>query len=384
MLIQEYAPIIGGGQTQLAGEAAVLAGLGVDVAVLTRRWRAELLPFERLGPAAVYRLPASGPKAVAAILYILSAAWTIGQLRPDVLHAHELLSPTSAAILGKWLFRRPVLATVLGGGSLGDLRKIQRGRLGRLRTRLVLRSVDTFIVISEEIDRELEALGVPAGKRLRIPNAVDTERFVPASPEDRPLLRDKLGLPDGKLVIFTGRLEAEKQVDHLLAIWPRLLSQVPEAHLLVLGTGSLEADLRAQAMEQVHFLGSKADVTPYLRAADLFVLPSSREGLSVSMLEAMACALPAVVTRVGGAADVISDRESGWLVQPGDQDALVEGLVRLLKDEDLRRSMGNRARGRVLESYGLAHLGAQLRDAYDRLLEKGGSGQPSKLPGPIP
>ncbi|HMA09812.1 MAG TPA: glycosyltransferase family 4 protein, partial [Ramlibacter sp.] len=287
MLIQEYAPIIGGGQTQLAGQAALLAGLGVDVKVLTRRWWPELAPFEQIGPGAVYRLPASGPKAVAAIRYILSAAWTIGRLRPDVLHAHELLSPTTAAILARWLFGPPLVATVLGGGALGDLRKIQRGRLGRFRTWLVLRSVDAFVVISDEIDAELETLGVPARKRLPIANGVDTERFSPVQEAERLRLREALCLPDGKLVIFTGRLEKEKQVEHLLAAWPALLEQVPDVQLLVLGIGSLGAALRAQATDHVHFLGGKADVAPYLRAADLFVLPSNREGLSVSMLEAM-------------------------------------------------------------------------------------------------
>jgi glycosyltransferase involved in cell wall biosynthesis len=367
MLIQEYAPIIGGGQTQLAAQAEALAELGVDVRVLTRRWRPELLPVEQVGPAIVYRLPASGPKAVAAIRYILSAAWMIGRLRPDLLHAHELLSPTSAAILGKWLFRKPVVATVLGGGSLGDLKKIQRGRLGRLRSLLVLKSVDLFVVISDEIERELEGLGVPEGKRLRIPNGVDTERFTPASATERQRLREQLCLPDGRLAIFTGRLEPEKQVAHLLEIWPKLRQRVPDAQLLVLGTGSLEAALREQAPEGVQFLGGRSDVAPYLRAADLFVLASSREGLSVSMLEAMASGLPVLVTRVGGAADVVTDRENGWLIPAGDMEALLEGLVTLLKDQDLCRLLGSRARARVVEGYAVRSLTGQLRDAYDRL-----------------
>lgn len=367
MLIQEYAPIIGGGQTQLAAQAEALAELGVDVRVLTRRWRPELLPVEQVGTAIVYRLPASGPKAVAAIRYILSAAWMIGRLRPDLLHAHELLSPTSAAILGKWLFRKPIVATVLGGGSLGDLKKIQRGLLGRLRSLLVLKSVDLFVVISGEIERELEGLGVPEGKRLRIPNGVDTERFTPASATERQRLREQLCLPDGRLAIFTGRLEPEKQVAHLLEIWPKLRQRVPDAQLLVLGTGSLEAALREQAPEGVQFLGGRSDVAPYLRAADLFVLASSREGLSVSMLEAMASGLPVLVTRVGGAADVVTDRENGWLIPAGDMEALLEGLVTLLKDQDLCRLLGSRARARVVEGYAVRSLTGQLRDAYDRL-----------------
>lgn len=370
MLIQEYAPIIGGGQTQLAAQAAVLAELGVDVHILTRRWRPELRPFERIGKAAVYRLPSTGPKAVAALRFILSAAWTIGRLRPDVLHAHELLSPTSAALLAKWLYGRPVLATVLGGGSLGDLNKIQRGRLGPLRTSIVLGSVDAFVVISREIDRELQARGVPPQKRLAIPNGVDTARFVPAAAAEKGRIRGELGLPQGPIAIFTGRLEPEKQVDHLLAVWPSLNVRLPDAHLLVLGTGSQAEKLRAQGVPQVHFVGSISDVAPYLRAADVFVLPSAREGLSASMLEAMASGLPVLVTRVGGAADVITHRENGWLLPPGDQAALLEGLAVLLTDEPLRQALGSHARECVLAGYALENVARQLREAYDQLLEK--------------
>jgi glycosyltransferase involved in cell wall biosynthesis len=368
MLIQEYPPIIGGAEQELAAQAGVLARLGVDVHVLTRRWWPELVPFERTEAATVYRLPATGPKAVRAARYILASAGWLRRLHPDVLHAHELLSPTSAAIVAKWLLRRPILATVLRGGLLGDLAKIRRGWLGPLRKWLVLGSVDAFVVISKEIDRELQALGVPDAKRWFIPNGVDTERFRPATAEARRQLRAQLGLPEGKLVIFTGRLEREKRVDLLLTLWPELRAYVPDAHLVVLGKGSLEAEYRKRAVEHVHFMGGITDVAPYLRAADVFVLPSVTEGLSVSMLEAMACGLPALVTQVGGASDVVVHRENGWLVPPGETEPLLEALITLLDSDQLRRLLGSRARACVEERYALESVAAQMRAAYDRLL----------------
>ncbi len=131
MLIQEYPPIIGGAEQELAAQAGVLARLGVDVQVLTRRWWPELAPFERTGAATVYRLPATGPKAIGAVRYILASASRLGRLHPDILHAHELLSPTSAAIVAKWLLRTPIIATVLRGGLLGDLARFSVGGWGR-------------------------------------------------------------------------------------------------------------------------------------------------------------------------------------------------------------------------------------------------------------
>ncbi len=368
MFIQAYAPLIGGAERQLAAQAELLSELGVEVHVLTRRWKKELLPFEKIGCVSVHRLPASGPKAVAAFQYIISAVWRVRSLRPDVLHAHELLSPATAAALAKLCFGAPLVAKVLRGGLLGDLAKIGAGRLGWLRVQLVASAVDAFAVISTEIDDELAAIGVPARKRVFIPNGVDTERFMPVSVAEKARIRAERSLPDGRLAIFSGRLEPEKRVDLLLELWPRLRRVLPDAQLLVLGTGSSESQLRQQPVEAVHFYGGVEDVAPYLHAADLFVLPSLTEGLSNSMLEAMACGLPVVATHVGGAADVITDRETGWLVPPNDPDALFEALVSLLGEPGRSQALGERARRSVLERYSLLSVAKSLRELYDRLL----------------
>ena len=105
----------------------------------------------------------------------------------------------------------------------------------------------------------------------------------------------------------------------------------------MLGSGPCEAELRRVAPSGVRFLGDVADVTPYLRAADVFALPSSTEGLSNALLEAMAAGLAVVATAVGGAVDLIEDGRSGRLVAPGHPIALRDALVAVLADPALRR-----------------------------------------------
>ncbi len=124
MLIQRYYPHIGGAERQLAALAPLLQKQGVVLHVLTRR-EAGLARFEYIDGVPVHRLPVAGPKPVAALMYTLTALRLLQQLRPDVIHAHELLSPATTAVAAKRWFGTPTVAKVLRGGDLGDLAKLQ-------------------------------------------------------------------------------------------------------------------------------------------------------------------------------------------------------------------------------------------------------------------
>jgi glycosyltransferase involved in cell wall biosynthesis len=157
-------------------------------------------------------------------------------------------------------------------------------------------------------------------------------------------------------------------VGHLLAIWDAARDAVPNATLLILGTGEQEAELRAAAGEGVIFGGASDDVAPWYRAADVFVLPSVAEGLSVAMLEALAAGLAVIVTDVGGAADVITSGEDGVIVPPDDPRGLQDALVAVLGDASLRSRLGERGRARVEHAYALPVIADRLRDTYQALM----------------
>jgi glycosyltransferase involved in cell wall biosynthesis len=290
------------------------------------------------------------------------------RLKPNVIHAHELLSPTTTAVAAKRLFKVPVVAKVLRGGLLGDLAKLKRKPLGKNRISTFRHQVDAFITISAEIDTELDSLGIPQERRPFIPNGVDTAHFTPSSPSERKTLRHRLNIPDDALlVIFTGRLVAEKRVDQLVSLWPAVRNVHPTALLLVLGTGEEETSLKKMAGAGVRFEGQVEDVAPYLRAADLFVLPSATEGLSNALLEALASGLAVVATAVGGAPDVIDHQKSGWLVPPDQPAALLEAINTLLGQSDCRAELGGHGRNYVIDNYSLSVIAERLRALYDQV-----------------
>jgi glycosyltransferase involved in cell wall biosynthesis len=369
MLIQRYYPHAGGAERQIQRLAPRLRAHGFEPSVITRH-EAGLSRFAIIDGVPVYRVLCPGPKPLAAIFYIFSAIRLISTLRPDLIHAHEILSPASAAVLAKILYRRPVLVKILRGGILGDIYKIKNRFLGMQRFRFLSRRVDSFVVISYEIDQELSALGVPPEKRAFIPNGVDTEVFVPVSDPQKQQLRAELGLPSNvKLVIYLGRLTAEKRVDQLLHLWPDIRAAFPDVRLLIVGTGPEEPRLREMSVPGVQFTGQVDDTTRYLQSADVFVLPSATEGLSNSMLEALSTGLPVLATRVGGTPDVISHDVNGFLIPPDDLNALKTGLITLLADEALCARLGREGRQRILQEFSLDSIASQLNTLYQRLLE---------------
>ena len=119
MVIQRYLPHVGGAEKQLQQLAPRLKNQGYEVHVLTRHERG-LKRFETIDGVPVHRLPAPGPKPVAAAAFTISALWTLVRLRPDIVHAHEILTPASIAILSKRWIHRPVLVKILRGGARGD------------------------------------------------------------------------------------------------------------------------------------------------------------------------------------------------------------------------------------------------------------------------
>lgn len=365
MISQGFHPQIGGAQRQLLALGPRLRRLGVDVHIVTRR-HPGMSAFETVEDLPVHRMPIPGPKAVASAAFTAGATRCLRRLRPDVIHAHELLSPTTTAVLAGSLLSIPVVAKVLISGEVGYLR--DERPLGRQRMAVFRRRIAAFIAISQEIDEELARSGIPADRRRLIPNGVDTERYAPTSADRRAALRGEFGLGDGPAVVYLGRLEEQKNLQTLLSVWNRVRAVHPDAELLLAGEGSQRAALSAAAGPGVRFLGSCPKVADLLAAADLFVLPSWQEGLSNALLEAMACGLPVVATAVGGAPEVVEHGRSGWLVDPGDPDSIETALRKLLDDPALRARLGASARERIVARYALDDRAHELHDLYREVM----------------
>ncbi len=369
MIIQDYLSHVGGAQGQLASLGPFLQAHNVKVSVITRKYPG-LATCDVVDDVDIYRIGSPGKKNFASASFTLMALPVLNRIKPDIVHVHGLLSPLTTGLAGKRLIGAPLVAKVLRGGNLGDLHRLKTKLFNAARIDWMRKSVDTFLVISDEIDRELADLGISARRRERLPNGVDTYKFSPVSETEKRSLRKYLNLPeDGLICVYTGRLVAEKQVHHLIQVCEQLHTRHPELLLLILGSGPQADALRDIASQNVRFIGFTDQVDVYLKAADVFVLPSSTEGLSNAMLEAMAAGLAVVATNVGGAPDVIEHGVNGWLVDPEATDSLKAGLREVLSDAELRRSLGTSARQKMVEDFAFPVIARRMREVYDRLLD---------------
>lgn len=207
-------------------------------------------------------------------------------------------------------------------------------------------------------------------------NGVDTTRFAPR-PETRPGVRKLLGLPEDCFVVGTvGRLVPIKDHAALLKSAAILAERGVNVRVLLVGAGSERASLQRlisdapSLVDRVHFSGASDQVPELLNAMDVFALTSLGEGMSNTLLEAMASGLPVVATRVGGNPEVVREGESALLFTAGDSTALADHLERFSRDKDLRLRFGTAARQRVLNQFQLDQMIANYRRLYVELAQR--------------
>jgi sugar transferase (PEP-CTERM/EpsH1 system associated) len=218
--------------------------------------------------------------------------------------------------------------------------------------------------------------------RIRvIYNGVDTERFQPRS-ELHPVARERLRLPATSFVIGSvGRLVPIKDYPTLFDAAAKLVERGFDARVLLVGSGpELEhlkglVDASRLLAGRVTFAGACLDVPEMLAAMDAFVLPSVREGMSNTLLEAMAAGLPVIAMRVGGNPEIVEDGRSGWLLAPRDVDGLAHRVEQLASSPEMGQRLGSAARRRVFERFTLAHMLANYQDLYRELAERRGLGK---------
>lgn len=239
----------------------------------------------------------------------------------------------------------------------------------RLASRLLNRRFDRIVAPTPAVlDAVAHSENAPRDRMLCIPNGVDAVRFRPTGIQARQDLRRSLGLDSSALLIgCVADLFAVKRHVDIVDAFALVHGGYPQAHLLFVGEGPMRAAIEARVRElqvggKVHLLGSRSDVDVLLPALDVFVLASDTEGLSNAILEAQACGLPVIATRVGGNTDLV-DADRGLLVAPRQPGALAESMRALLREPGLRERMGAAARASILRNHSLE---AMVR-AYEKL-----------------
>jgi glycosyltransferase involved in cell wall biosynthesis len=176
--------------------------------------------------------------------------------------------------------------------------------------------------------------------------------------------------------VFVGRLSPEKDVATLLRATAIVVRREPSFRLLIAGDGPCAAELRDLAgalgvRGRVEFLGEVRDVPGLLRRAGVFVLPSLSEGLALTVLEAMACGLPVVATKVGGTSEAVLEGETGLLVPAGDPRALADALLRVCRDATLARTLGAAGRARAHQHFDARVMVQRYESLYNEVLAAG-------------
>ncbi len=282
----------------------------------------------------------------------------LAHVRPDVIHVQHPLERCQYARIVRRLerWRTPLVVTAHSLFGEHPDEAIHRFMAPNLC------AADRVIAVSEHIADQAIELGVSLSKVSVIRSGVDTERF---APRDRRAARRRLGLADSsRAVLFVGNLEPRKQVDVLLRAFSRARERVPNAVLLIIGTGEsagkddqtrslvrLASELRLG--QAARFIGRVDDqrLLDYYAAADAFALSSTSEAQGIVALEAMASGLPVIATAVGGLLGTIDDGVTGFLVPVGDVNMLAQRLVEVLTDEARRLVIGAAARQAVEGSF---------------------------------
>lgn len=319
-----------------------LPALGVKVVP----WRAGRRP----GPATVWE--------VERLLRVVRAS------APDLVHLHS----AKAGLAGR-LALRAGLPTVFQPHSWSFEAASGLVRRGAIAwERYGTRWADAVICVSEAERERAVALDIEAIWRV-IPNGVDLERFPVAGPAEREEARRRLGLDGSPLAVCVARLHRQKGQDVLIDAWRAVEAAAPGASLALVGDGDQRPLLEgAAAGLSVLFTGLRSDVEDWLAAADVVVMPSRWEGMSLSMLEALARGRSTVITDVGGAREVVGDAGAGAIVPVDDRAALASAVSARLLDPGQAAEEGRRGRALVEQRYDLRVANARTASLYEELL----------------
>ena len=369
-----FPPHVGGGVEQVTYHVAEeLVRRGHQVAVVTLN-TCNASKMENLNGIHVYR---ASPIELTNILGIQSSISTeVVQLmrevclkeQTNVVHANNMyFCTTIAACLNLKPLGIPLVTTLHIGSisELGGIAHYAAALYERSIGRWILRKSNHVVAVSEAVKMYAETLGVDSCKVSVVPNAVDTLTFRPFSREDA---------PDGVVRVgFIGRLISNKGAQYLVEAAPQILHEFSNVQFHVAGDGPMLRELEHRVKQlgvedSFRFLGTVPSNVEFIQSCDILVRPSLTDGMPLTVLEAMACGVPNVATRIGGTPEILHDADTGYLVEPKNVGELVSRISKLVADPELRTRMGCRARGFVEKYYSWDQVGRQLSAIYEGAL----------------
>ena len=286
------------------------------------------------------------------------------EFRPDIVHTHVHVMRYAFPSL---VYFKPRLMV----HTVNNIAEREIEPRARWLQRLAYRRGVIPVAVAREVAASMERLYGIGNCRV-VWNCIPTDLYAsPGTP--REVWRAKQGFSEEDvLFVCVARFAAQKNHALLINAFAKGPASDPKAHLVLAGQGVLRTQLQVRVNQlgltsRVHFLGLRTDVPDVLGAADVFALSSDYEGNPLSVIEAMAAGLPIVSTAVGGVPELLKNGREGFIVQPGDAEQLSAAMMTLLKDGDLRRTMGAAAATRAKEKFDVSAMVRAYEDLYDEI-----------------
>ena len=377
-----YYPEISAAGLQSQAVARILRGR-VRMSVLVTAVDASLPPTEAIDDVRVTRVRVDVRSGASKVNATLGMTGRLAALLPsvDLVHVHGFSQKNVPVALMSKLLGKPSVLTLHTSGQDEPQAAAARGSLASW----AFRSARLILPVSPNLVRRCEDAGIPSSRLRLTPNGIDLARFRPASSAERATLRREFGWRDDEpVIVFVGFFSRDKRPDLLFRAWTGVVERGLHAKLVYIGATAspyfeideaLAQEIRngADAIarhDDVVFVPPTHEMERYYRAADVFVLPSIREAHPVALLEAMACGLPCVASRIEGATDaVLEDGVNGRLVERDDEAGLVAALTDVLSNSDRARMLGHEARQTIETRYDIGQTAERWLEAYETVLQ---------------
>lgn len=385
MLLLEFHPIFTGHGIYLQQLSHYLKKLGCDVSVLAADFHS-LPNHEIVNDLNVYRFQFSHNEKY----WELKLAWRVinflfrNRNCYDILHIHGHLDIYGLLTIFNMLLGKHTISQMVLLGADDPMTLMGTYKFMRMRYK-VLALMDRFLCISKVLGESYQRAGLPMGKLTYIPQGVDVERFAPViSKEEKETLKKSLYLADfSEIVIFVGAIVERKGVDWLIDAWCSVQKKRPHAWLMLVGQDVFDGNdvnenqlnsfvdtirkIISENRLNVYFAGKQLGVNKFFQCADVFVLPSRKEGFGNVILEGMACGLPVVVTYMDGVSlETVVPGKNGYIVNNVSE--LAHSLTTLLSDKSLSVSMGKAGREMAVETFSMNNIAERYAGVYRDIL----------------
>ncbi len=374
MLIPSFWPLVGGAERQLMTLLRNLPQSKVLGRVVTRRIP-NTLSEERIESISIKRCYCLNGSSIA--FFFSSLCHLISKNKEfDILHVHTINSPIVAGVIIKRLFRKPLIVKIPRTGLGSSFSAIINKPIRRAIFKKLSKYVDSFIALNREAKIQLEELDIPAEKIQCIPNSVDTKFFNPIIDATREEKKKQLSLPGDKLITCVGRLIARKKIDVILSSMSAKFLEDNDAYIAIVGSGPEEQELRKAAndnkiSQRVLFLGEKTreEVRDILQVSDIFYLGSDSEGMSNALLEAMACGVIPVCSKIIGNEEVVEDKKTGFLFLHDNASQLRLILEKIVTKPECVESMKSEIGKSIREQFSSPKVAEQYTNLYAELIK---------------